>query len=106
MCTEYIKLIRDHRIFGSLDGGVGGSLNKPRGSSLPVRLSGIEAHYLVKHGIANAFRVPALNQRKPEIPHDKVIELKRQRREEQVQTDCFNDYINNHLPNFTLPLDC
>lgn len=81
-------LRKEHRIIGALDGAscrpFKGAHYFGQSQTLPIRLSRFEAHYIVKHGIALAFRIPILNQSQPQVLKEQVEQLNEQRRNEEV----------------------
>ncbi|CAL8071936.1 unnamed protein product [Orchesella dallaii] len=86
--SEWLRLRTDHRICGAFDGAVHQSVKQFKGlssPSLPVRLSRVEAQYLVKWGVALAFQIPALSQSMPKVSKGQVEELRDQRRVEQLE---------------------
>lgn len=91
---EYMTLRNKHRILGILDGAsnkpVKGSHHHANAQTLPVRLSEIEAHFVVKHGIAKAYLLPSLSEVVPRISNVEVQELKDNRRCEEVTQEKVN----------------
>lgn len=101
---DWLKLRTEYRIMGGLDGPVGNGLGGRVRFNLPMRLSNVEAQYLVAQGIAKTLHAPNLYDENPLIDSETLNKTLQDRRQKQVGTKhviiCKQQRKNNKLVAF------